>query len=160
LAEELDVELGLRTVAAVRDELARLAPGTVRPHAPTTSAQGAPRPEEGQAVLATWHELLDAGRAQDGDEHLAGTAKPARALMSLVTATSHGLSAGEQVAVSTERGAVVVPIEIADLPDQVVWLPSNARHCAVRATLGAAHGSIVTLTNPSAPPVVGGGADA
>ena len=106
-------------------------------------------------MLATWHELLDAGRAQDGDEHLAGTAKPAARVMSLVTATSHGLAVGEQVAVSTERGAIVVPVEIAELPDQVVWLPSNARDCAVRATLGAAHGSVVTLTNPSAPPVVG-----
>jgi NADH-quinone oxidoreductase subunit G len=157
LAEELDVPLGLRTVAAARDELAQLAThGAARPHPPTTSAQGAPRAEDGHAVLATWHELLDAGRAQDGDEHLAGTAKPARALMSLTTATAHGLSAGEQVAVSTERGSIVVPIEIADLPDQVVWLPTNARRCAVRATLGAVHGSIVTLTNPAAPPVVGG----
>ena len=156
LAEELDVALGLRTLAGARDELARLTPGAVRPHAPTTSAGEAPRPDEGQAVLATWPELLDAGRLQDGDEHLAGTAKPARAAMNLATATSHGLSAGDQVAVSTERGALVVPVEIADLPDQVVWLPTNARNCAVRATLGAAHGSIVTLTNPSAPPVVGG----
>ena len=41
-------------------------------------------------MLATWHELLDAGRAQDGDEHLAGTAKPARALINVVTATAHG----------------------------------------------------------------------
>jgi NADH-quinone oxidoreductase subunit G len=157
LAEEMDVRLGLRTVGAARDELARLsAAGGARVHPPTASAKGAPRAAEGQAVLATWPELLDAGRAQDGDEHLAGTAKPARALMSLTTAASHGLSAGEQVAVSTERGSILVPLEIADLPDQVVWLPTNARHCAVRATLGAVHGSIVTVTNPSAPPVVGG----
>ena len=27
----------------------------------------------GEAVLATWHELLDAGRLQDGEPHLAGT---------------------------------------------------------------------------------------
>ena len=48
--------------------------------------QHRPSRRTGEAVLATWHELLDAGRGQDGDEHLAGTAKPARAIMSAATA--------------------------------------------------------------------------
>jgi NADH-quinone oxidoreductase subunit G len=51
---------------------------------------------------------------------------------------------------------IVAPVEVtAGLPDGVVWLPTNARGCAVRATLGAVHGSTVRLTSADAPPVIG-----
>jgi NADH-quinone oxidoreductase subunit G len=59
------------------------------------------------------------------------------------------------VSVSTDHGAVVVPVEIAAMPDGVVWLPTNARECAVRATLGAQPGSVVRLVRTDAPPVIG-----
>ena len=45
-----------------------------RAAAPTTPAAEVPQPGDGQAVLATWHHLLDAGRLQDGEPFLAGTA--------------------------------------------------------------------------------------
>jgi NADH-quinone oxidoreductase subunit G len=114
-----------------------------------------PVPAAGEAVLATWAELLDAGRMQDGDEYLAGTAKPVRARINAVTAARIGVAEGERLSVTTDRGAVVLPVEIASMPDDVVWLPTNARRCAVRAELGAAHGSIVRLVRADAPPVVG-----
>ncbi|PZS28824.1 MAG: NADH-quinone oxidoreductase subunit G, partial [Pseudonocardiales bacterium] len=95
------------------------------------------------------------GRMQDGDEHLAGTAKPARALLNAATAAEIGISAGDSVAVATDRGALVLPVVIDDLPDRVVWLPTNARGCAVRATLGAVAGDVVRLTRADAPPVIG-----
>jgi NADH-quinone oxidoreductase subunit G len=41
------------------------------------------------------------------------------------------------------------------MPDGVVWLPTNARDCRTRATLGAGHGATVSLTRSDAPPVVG-----
>ena len=92
---------------------------------------------------------------QDGDEHLAGTAKPARALMNAVTAAEVGVADGDTVSVATDRGPLVLPVVIDALPDRVVWLPTNARGCAVRATLGAASGDVVRLTRADAPPVVG-----
>jgi len=141
LAEELDIDLGLPTVEATRAELARLAPGTARVAAPQVAPATPAAPGKGQAVLATWHELLDAGRMSDGDEYLAATAKPARALLSPATASE----LGESVTVSTERGSITVPVEAADMPDGVAWLPTNARGCAVRATLGAVAGDIVTI---------------
>jgi NADH-quinone oxidoreductase subunit G len=49
----------------------------------------------------------------------------------------------------------VLPVVVDTLPDRVVWLPTNARGCAVRATLGAQAGDIVTLTSADAPPVIG-----
>jgi NADH-quinone oxidoreductase subunit G len=141
LAEELDVDLGLPTVEAARAELMRLAAGTTRVAVPQVAPVPPATPGKGQAVLATWHELLDAGRMSDGDEYLAATAKPARALLSPTTASD----VGERVTVSTERGSITVPVEVADMPDGVVWLPTNARGCAVRATLGAVAGDIVTI---------------
>jgi NADH-quinone oxidoreductase subunit G len=156
LAEELDVDLGLPTVAAARAELVRLAPGTARrPAAPDVAAVAPPVPGKGHALLTTWPELIDAGRMQDGDEHLAGTAKPARALLNAATAAELGIPAGGTVSVATDRGVLVLPVTIDDLPDRVVWLPTNARGCAVRRTLGATSGSVVALTNSAAPPVIG-----
>jgi NADH-quinone oxidoreductase subunit G len=151
LAEELDVPLGLRTLQAARDELLSL--GTVATRAamtapaPQASEAGAEEPElQGRpARLATWAELLDGGRMQDGDDYLAGTAKPVRALLSAATAAAIEAADGDLVTVATERGAIRAPAAITAMPDDVVWLPSNARTSAVRHTLAAAHGSTVSL---------------
>jgi NADH-quinone oxidoreductase subunit G len=127
----------------------------VRPNPPTAKGTAVAAPGKGKAVLATWHELLDSGRMQDGDEYLAGTAKSARAIVSAATAAQVGVGAGERISVSTEQGTVILPVEIAEMADGVVWLPTNARDCRARATLGAGHGSTVSLTRTDAPPVVG-----
>jgi NADH-quinone oxidoreductase subunit G len=161
LAEELDIDLGLASVEAARAELVALAPvSTPTSSASSTSSGGAPSsavqvPAAGYALLATWHELIDAGRMQDGDEYLAGTTKPARAIISAATAAAVGVAEGELVGVSTEHGALVLPTVVGDIADGVVWLPTNARGCAVRATLRAGSGTVVRLTRSDAPPVVG-----
>jgi NADH-quinone oxidoreductase subunit G len=142
-------------VEAARAELLRLGTPTTRPAAPAVKAAAPKAPRAGEALLATWHELLDAGRMQDGDEHLAGTAKPVRARISKQTAADVGVADGEPLSISTEQGALVLPVAIDDLPDGVVWLPTNARGCAVRATLGATSGSVVKLVRTDAPPVIG-----
>jgi NADH-quinone oxidoreductase subunit G len=149
LADELDVVLGLRTVGQARDELASFTFGTSAAPVPS-ERQDRPEVGEGQALLATWHELLDAGRGQDGDDYLAGTAKPARALMSATTAGEHGLSAGDPITISTAAGSLTLPIELGDLPDRVVWVPTNARDCAVRSTLRAVNGTLVELSGGDA----------
>jgi NADH-quinone oxidoreductase subunit G len=150
LAAELDVDLGLPDLRAIRRELDRVRP-SAPPSAPAPSydAGSAPQPQAGQAVLATWPLLLDAGRMQDGEPHLAGTAKSAVAKLSAATAAEVGVQAGQRVRVSSDRGAVTVPVEIADLPDRVVWLPTNSVGCAVRRDLAAASGAVVTIANAS-----------
>jgi NADH-quinone oxidoreductase subunit G len=160
LAEELDVNLGLPTTAAARDELLKFQTPPSRPDAPTVSAATPSVPDSGSALLSTWPELLDAGRMQDGDEHLAGTAKPARALLSAATAAEIGVEDGGTLAVSTEHGALVLPVVVdASIADRVVWVPSTARDRAVRPALGVTSGAVVTLTNSSAPPVIAAGGD-
>ncbi len=123
----------------------------LRSGGPGVTPRAAParqHPGPGHALLATWHNLLDAGRMQDGEPNLAGTARAAVARMSAVTAAEVGVGDGGKVTVATERGAITVPAEIADMPDRVVWLPTNSAGCAVRAGLGAGHGSLVTLRSP------------
>jgi NADH-quinone oxidoreductase subunit G len=154
LAEELDVTLGLRTVASARDELASIEVGNAKLAAPLVAPGVPATPNEGEALLSTWAELLDAGRGQDGDEHLAGTAKPARALISAGTAATAGVGEGDHLSVSTAEGSLVLPVAIDDLPDGVVWVPSNARGASVRS-LGAVGGSTVRIARADTPPVVG-----
>jgi NADH-quinone oxidoreductase subunit G len=82
---------------------------------------------------------------QDGEPNLAGTARPAVARMSAGTAAEAGTSAGGKVTVATDRGAVTLSVETTEMPDRVIWLPTNSAGCAVRAELGAGHGSLVTV---------------
>jgi NADH-quinone oxidoreductase subunit G len=65
--------------------------------------------------------------------------------MSAATAAEAGVGDGGKVTVATDRGAITVPVQITDMPDRVVWLPTNSAGCAVRATLGVGHGSLVTM---------------
>ena len=60
-------------------ELDRLGAAGTAPRAAPVAAAPSPaaRREPGEAVLATWHLLLDNGRLQDGEPYLAGTATPA-----------------------------------------------------------------------------------
>ena len=80
--------------------------------------------------------LLDAGRLQDGEPHLAGTARPPVARLSAATAAEIGAADGDSVTVRTDRGAITLPLEITDMPDRVVWLPLNSPGIAVHAQLG------------------------
>ena len=155
LAEELDVDLGLPSVQIARAELMALAATGSRAAAPHVGAAAVTVPDTGSALLATWPELIDAGRMQDGDEHLAGTARPARAVLSAGTAAAIGVTDGSLVAVANDRGVMVLPGVIDDIADGVVWVPTNARDRSVRATLGADSGSVVRISRADGPPVVG-----
>ncbi|MDP9116917.1 MAG: NADH-quinone oxidoreductase subunit G, partial [Actinomycetota bacterium] len=126
---------------------------------PTVAAAPAATAAPGQALLATWHELLDAGRLQDGDEHLAGTARPARAILNAATAAEVGVQPGGHLALGTPQGTLVLPVEIGHAADRVVWVATNSPGRAVRPTLGVGSGGLVTLTNADAPPVIGAGGD-
>ncbi|MEO3785655.1 NADH-quinone oxidoreductase subunit G [Actinocorallia sp. B10E7] len=144
LADELDVHLGLPDPAAARRELAELgAYRGERPDAPGTLADFTFTPGSGEAVLATWRLLLDDGRMQDGEPHLKGTARPAVARVSAKTAAENGLNG--LVTVSTDEGAITVPLRIDDLPEGVIWLPGNSSGKNLLRELGATTGSIVKI---------------
>jgi NADH-quinone oxidoreductase subunit G len=146
IADDMDVHLGLPDAEAARRELARLGRWAgARPSAPDAPPARRAQPGRGEAVLATWHQLLDAGRMQDGEPFLAGTARAACAMMSAAFAAEAGVADGDKVTVATEHGAITVPVELTAMPDRVIWLPANSQGCSVRRDLGAGAGALVTV---------------
>ncbi|RAV09567.1 NADH-quinone oxidoreductase subunit G [Mycolicibacterium sp. GF69] len=146
LADEIGVALNLPNASAAGDELARLGWwGGPRPEAPDIPASNPAEPAEGQAVLAGWRMLLDEGRLQDGEPHLAGTARAPVARLSATTAAEIGAEEGDLVTVRTPRGTVTLPLAITDMADRVVWLPLNSPGSAVHRSLGVSTGHVVSI---------------
>jgi len=146
IATEMGIGLGLPDAAAARGELQRL--GTwdgPRPEPPAARPALPPRPVAGQAVLAGWRMLLDRGRLQDGEPHLAGTARPPVVRLSPSTTVEIGAAEGDPIIVSTGSGAVTLPLVVADLPDRVAWLPMNSPGSAVHQQLGVTAGAVVSI---------------
>ncbi|HEU0090099.1 MAG TPA: NADH-quinone oxidoreductase subunit G [Pseudonocardiaceae bacterium] len=162
LAIEMDADLFTQTPAAAAADLAGLGrypdagapvadPLVVRPPVagPQVPAPPVPQAGAGKVLLATWRQLLDNGSMQDGEPALAGTARPAVALLSETTADELGVRIGAQVTVVTDRGSVTLPVAAADLLPGVVWLPGNSGPATVRTSLGAGHGAEVSVTSAS-----------
>jgi len=146
IAAAMGVGLGLGDSAAARDELRQL--GTwegLRPPTPAVRAGRPPTPVAGQAILAGWRMLLDSGLLQDGEAHLAGTARRPVVRLCASTAVEIGAAEGDPVTVSTASGAITLPLAISDLPDRVAWLPLNSGASAVHERLGVTSGAVVTI---------------
>ena len=152
LADEMDAPLGLPDHAAARAEIGRVGSATTHPAPPTAQPGPIARTSPGEAVLASWHWLLDDGSLQDGEPFLAGTAKKSRLHLSADTAAELGAAQGDLVTVSTRRGSLTLPLVVADLPDRVVWLPTRSPDAAVRRDLAAAPGDVVRLALASPRP--------
>jgi NADH-quinone oxidoreductase subunit G len=162
IARELGLDLGVGDLDRVRGELAVLAqmplpgattpaalvkaPAVLRAPAPQLEAADVPAPTSGQAILATWHHLIDDGSLQDGDGHLAGTARIPVARISKSTAADLAIADGEPLTVGTARGAITLPALITDMVDGVVWVPTNSPGSSVRRTLGVTAGALVDIS--------------
>ena len=145
IADELDRPVGRQDVAGMRKEAAALAPsGSGRREVPSVAASSVSA-SSGQAVVSTWHHLLDEGTLQRGDDDLAATARTAVARVSAATASAAGLT--DFVTLSTDAGSLDLPVVITDMPDGVVWLPTNSHNSNVRRVLGVDHGAIVSLAS-------------
>ncbi|GAA0630879.1 NADH-quinone oxidoreductase subunit G [Sporichthya brevicatena] len=145
IADEMDRSLGLRDGAAARNELAALGRWSGPVAASNVPAPSAPAPQRGEAVLASWNLLLDLGRMQDGEPHLARTARKPVVRLSAATAEEIGASDGGLVVVTTDRGTVTLPLTVTDMPDRVVWLPMKSPGSAVRRDLGVDAGAVVRI---------------
>ncbi|UFN43570.1 NADH-quinone oxidoreductase subunit G [Nocardioides okcheonensis] len=160
ISEELEAlgtgrALGFRTVAEARAEMEALGPWDgARPAVDAGKAPRAPKARAGGFALATWKQLVDLGSMQDGEQHLRATARrPVARVNQAAYDALFGLvddaSAGPQSATLTgDRGSVTLPVEVADLPDEVVWVPARSFGRGVLADL-ASPGSTVTLKGAS-----------
>jgi NADH-quinone oxidoreductase subunit G len=147
LAVELDFDLFTQTPAAAAGELSRLGRWAgVAPATPSVPAGEPRRPGFGQAVLASWRQLIDGSTLAMEEPALAGTARPAYVRLNAATAERLGVAEGRPATVRTDRGVITLPVALADLPDGVVWLPGNSGDSRVRTVLGAGHGDLVGVT--------------
>ncbi|MEU9862911.1 NADH-quinone oxidoreductase subunit G [Streptomyces sp. NPDC047971] len=146
LADALDAHLALPDLRAIRRELDRLGGWDgERASEPVEPAQGAPRPGEGEAVLAGHRLLLDLGRLQEGDAALAGTRHAAVARLSPATAAETGVKDGDLLAVTGPAGSTRLPLQVTEMPDRVVWLPLNSTAGGVLSDTGAHPGDLVRI---------------
>lgn len=148
IADAMDIPFGSGEVSALRAEIERLGRWNgARPSAPSV----APTPEAGAGTvaLASWRLLLDAGALQEGEPHLAATARATEALMSEATARDLGLASASSITVATDRGALKLPLRIADVVDGAVWVPLASEGSRVLA-IGASHGSRIRVTGGAA----------
>ena len=146
IASELGMQWGPQTVERLRSELAALSTWTGS-RGPGAEVEPPVRPAgaAATAVLASWNELLDNGSLQVGEPYLAGTARAVVARLSKTTADSIGAQDGDTVTVGNDRGTVSLPLVITEMPDGVVWAPTNAVGAGLRSSLAAIPGDIVRI---------------
>ncbi|MFW0797091.1 NADH-quinone oxidoreductase subunit G [Gordonia sp. CPCC 205515] len=148
LAAQLGVTLRCDDPTTIRTDLDRI--GVWRGARSTMSTHQHVSPgtpvSAGHAVLSSWRMLLDDGRLQDNEPHLAGTARTPVVRLSAATAAGIGAVDGTPVTVGTDRGRITLPLTITDMADDVVWVPMNSPGASVPIALGAAPGDVVTIT--------------
>jgi NADH-quinone oxidoreductase subunit G len=151
LARELGVDLHTESVRSISREISALGVDeSARPAAPTTAAPAtSPAPASGEAVLASWHLLVDEGALQDGEPYLAGTGRISVARLSAGTAARLGVGATISIKGSARAG-LELPVAITDMADGVVWVPTKSPGSWVARDLGVEPGAIVTAKGASA----------
>ncbi|CAA9366593.1 MAG: NADH-ubiquinone oxidoreductase chain G [uncultured Nocardioidaceae bacterium] len=160
ISEELGRPLGFRTPEAAAAELDEFRGWDgVRAADPDVHAQGSGQstlrdgrsaPSSGTGAtteyrLATWKTMISDGPMQDGDPAYHASGPTPVVLVSEATLTALGLAVGEPVQLSTGAGSVILPLGVADLPDDVVWAPTASGGVNLARDLGALAGSTVSL---------------
>ena len=146
LASEFGVDLGLHDLVGLYDQVNPLMQwnGQREEFVPAKASELV-EVGQGEALLATHKPMLDAGRLQDGATMLAGSARRPVVFASRATVAGLGIDEGEELTLSTQRGSITLPLQFADLPDGVVWVPECSQGSIVHESLGN-FGSSVTLS--------------
>ncbi len=145
LADALGRPLGIRTAKQALTELDELGSweGERVPLARTRAVSG---PAEGELALATWRELIDGSRSNDGEPALMATARPVVARTSPEVAEEHGLT--DAVLVAGGDGWLILPLEVTPgMAPDTIWVPTHAPGTPL-SELGVVHGAGVTVSGP------------
>lgn len=128
---------------ALRVELASLSTWsgsrTTAPAFPPVST-----PTESGFYLATWRQLLDSGLMQEGEPHLAATARPSVARICPTDFAE--LGSPSALTVSGPKGNITLPVEVAPMVAGTVWLPMNSPDSHIYMQLGCGYGDPVSVT--------------
>jgi NADH-quinone oxidoreductase subunit G len=141
IAEEYGVPLGFRTPLEARAEMEEFGPWDGdRAELATPPAPRDRKVLKTKLALATWKLMLDNGSMQDGDDNLRATA---RRPVARITRETHEMLRGvDEVTLTGDRGSVTLPVEVADLPEGVVWVPANSFGNGVLADLSSPGGMV------------------
>ncbi len=154
IAEELGTALGWRTSEQVWAEMTQVGPwdGERAPLDHDVSDPGvtlltgeADVAEQSGLVLASWKQLVDDGRMQDGADDMRRTARKPIVLVGAATLAELDAGVGDLVTLTGPLGSIELPVGVADLAEGTVWAPASAPGASVRHLVGPA-GSAVTLT--------------
>jgi NADH-quinone oxidoreductase subunit G len=140
VADAMDVASGPGDLGALRRELAAIGPWNgPRPQVQPADAP----PAQSGTVLASWRVLLDAGTLQEGDAHLAATARPVVAKLGARLAGELGNPL--TVTLTGPAGSIVLPAEIGEVVDGAVWVPMRSPGCMIGRDLGLQPGDRVEI---------------
>jgi len=146
IAEEMGISINCGTVTAATKELASLGNWDgARTSFNKVAAVAQPSLNADQALITSWRRLLDLGTLQQGEEHLAGTARQTVAVISPKRAQALGVLDGDQLKISTAQGSVTLSALVENIHDDAVWAPRNSRGSQLLVNLGVAHGAVVTV---------------
>lgn len=146
IAEEMGISINCGTVTAATKELASLGNWDgARTSFNKVAAVAQPSLNADQALITSWRRLLDLGTLQQGEEHLAGTARQTVAVISPKRAQALGVVDGDQLKISTAQGSVTLSALVENIHDDAVWAPRNSRGSQLLVNLGVAHGAVVTV---------------
>ncbi len=158
IAEELGTPLGWRTSEQVWTEMTQVGPwdgerasmsgsgdeggfeALAGSRSATTEGNSA-----GELVLASWKQLIDDGRMQDGADDMRRTARNPVVLVGPATLADLGVTAGDPVTLAGPLGSIELPVAVGDLAEGTVWAPASAPGASVRHRVGPA-GCTVTIT--------------
>ena len=142
LADALGTSLGIRTPKEALTELESLGAWEgARAAAPTVPVAQQLPPEQGAFRIASWRQLIDGSRGNDGALDLLVTAKPAVARINAAAAEALGVTGGDPITIFGVDGDRVLPVVVEPgMVDSVVWLPGDL------GVLGIKPGDVVRLT--------------
>jgi NADH-quinone oxidoreductase subunit G len=149
LADALGRPLGVRMTSQALAELTELGawdrPVSAKAAARTRRVTKTQLPKGERVRLATWHELLDAGRGQDNETALAATAHKPVARVGAALAAKLGASEGDTLTVAGPTGSHTLPLVVApDMVDGTVWIPTKAPGMPL-GDIAAVHGDEVSV---------------
>lgn len=147
LADAMGHDFGPLTTSDIRQDLSALGV-TARNQgkAPNYQASLIPSLGDNQMLLSTFNQLIDDGALQAGEPHLAGTRRETVAKINVAAAEKLQIKNGETITVTTSTGSITLPVEICQVADSVIWLPTNSAPSSVRQILNAHDGSVVMVS--------------
>jgi NADH-quinone oxidoreductase subunit G len=142
IAESMGKSLGLTSVTAAAKEIASIGVWDGNKVEFISSPSLAVAPE---LTLSSHRSLLDCGTLQNGEEHLAQTARAAKAYISKNTADNLKVTDQDQLIISTSKGSITLPVAIVSAADNSITVMRNSINSQLINSLGLVGGEVMAV---------------